>query len=44
MRNPIDIETTDSFSKKTNTDKHVRSARNATFRNDLLEVAMNWDQ
>ena len=44
MRNPIDIETIDSFCKKTNTDKHVRSARNATFRNDLLEVAMDWDQ
>ena len=44
MRNPIDIETIDYFSKKINTDKHVRSARNATFRNDLLDVAMDWDQ
>ena len=44
MRNPIDIKTIDSFNKKINSDGHVRSARNSTFRNNLLEVAMDWDQ
>jgi len=44
MRNPIDLKTIESFNKKANKDGHVRSARNSTFRNNLIEVAMDWDQ
>ena len=44
MNNSIDVKTINSFNKKINSDKKVKAARNATFRNDLIEVAMNWDQ
>ena len=43
MKNPIEIKTIDSFSKDINSDKHTMLARNATFRNDLLETSMDWD-
>ena len=44
MENKIDLKTIENFRKEFNSSKHVRSTRNATFRNDLLEVAMDWDR
>ena len=40
---PIQKNTIKEFDNAANSDKHVRSARNATFRNNLIEVAMDWD-
>ena len=44
MKNTINKNIIDSFNKKIRSDHHVNTIRNATFRNDLVEVAMNWDQ
>ena len=44
MKKSIKLETLKQFSEKINTDNHVKTARNAGFRNNLLEVAMDWDQ
>ncbi len=44
MNKSIDIDTLNKFSEKINSDKHVKTVRNASFRNNLLEVAMDWDQ
>ena len=41
--NPIDKNTINDFENLTSSDTHVRSIRNATFRNNLIEVAMDWD-
>ena len=43
MRQPINKSVIESFNQSVNKDSHVRSMRNATFRNDLLEVSMDWD-
>ena len=43
MRKPINKSVIESFNQSVNEDSHVRSMRNATFRNDLLEVSMDWD-
>ena len=40
---PIDKSTINEFENLTSSDSHVRSIRNATFRNNLIEVAMDWD-
>ena len=40
---PIDKNTINEFENLTRSDSHVRSIRNATFRNNLIEVAMDWD-
>ena len=40
---PIDKNTINEFENLTSSDSHVRSIRNATFRNNLIEVAMDWD-
>ena len=40
---PIQKNTIKEFDNAANSDKHVRSIRNATFRNNLIEVAMDWD-
>ena len=40
---PIDKNTINDFENLTSSDPHVRSIRNATFRNNLIEVAMDWD-
>ena len=44
MSNFIHLDTINSFDKKLNGDSHVNSARNASFRNDLTEISMDWDQ
>jgi len=43
MSNYIHLDTIKSFGKKINGDSHVKSARNASFRNDLTEISMDWD-
>ena len=43
MSNPISIKTIQSFNRKSNSDKHLKMARNATIRNDLSELTMDWD-
>ena len=43
MSNYIHLDTIKSFDKKLNGDSHVKSARNASFRNDLTEISMDWD-
>ena len=43
MSNYIHLDTIKSFDKKINGDSHVKSARNASFRNDLTEISMDWD-
>tara|TARA_B100000287_G_scaffold93248_1_gene85422 strand:- start:2015 stop:3358 length:1344 start_codon:yes stop_codon:yes gene_type:complete len=43
MKKSINKSTIESFNNNVSSDKHVTAMRNATFRNDLIEVAMNWD-
>jgi|TARA_B100000959_G_C14988871_1_gene626830 bleomycin hydrolase len=43
MMNHIDKSTIRSFNKSVTSDNHAKSIRNATFRNNLIEVAMDWD-
>ena len=43
MKNPIEKSTIEAFNNSVSSDNHVRSVRNATFRNNLIEVAMDWD-
>ena len=43
MKNSLSISTIESFNKNVSESKHTNAVRNATFRNDLNEVAMNWD-
>ena len=43
MQKPISLDTIQKFNEKINKDSHVKSARNAAFRNNLLEVSMDWD-
>ena len=43
MKNFLDIETINSFEKIVREDRNTNSARNASFRNDLLEISMDWD-
>ena len=43
MKNSLSINTIESFKKNVSQSKHTNAVRNATFRNDLNEVAMNWD-
>ena len=43
MKNFLDKETINSFEKIVREDRNTNSARNASFRNDLLEISMDWD-
>ena len=43
MQKPISLDTIQKFNEKINKDSHAKSARNAAFRNNLLEVSMDWD-
>ena len=43
MKNFLDKETINSFEKIVREDRITTSARNASFRNDLLEISMDWD-
>ena len=43
MKNFLDKETINSFEKIIREDRNTNSARNASFRNDLLEISMDWD-
>ena len=43
MKNSLDKETIKSFEKFVREDRSTNSARNASFRNDLLEISMDWD-
>ena len=43
MKNPIEKSTIEAFNNSVSSDNHVRSVRNATFRNNVIEVAMDWD-
>jgi len=43
MKNSLNKTILDSFNKNISTDKHTNAMRNATFRNDLNEVAMDWN-
>ena len=43
MKNFLDKETINSFEKIVSEDRNINSARNASFRNDLLEISMDWD-
>ena len=43
MKNFLDKETINSFEKIVSEDRNTNSARNASFRNDLLEISMDWD-
>ena len=43
MQKPISLDTIQKYNEKINKDSHVKSARNAAFRNNLLEVSMDWD-
>ena len=43
MKNFLDKETINSFEKTVREDRNTNSARNASFRNDLLEISMDWD-
>ena len=43
MKNFLDKETIESFEKLVREDKNTNSARNASFRNDLQEISMDWD-
>ena len=43
MKKFLDKETINSFEKIVREDRNTNSARNASFRNDLLEISMDWD-
>ena len=43
MENFLDKETIKNFEKIVRQDRSINSARNASFRNDLLEISMDWD-
>jgi len=43
MKNFLDKETINSFEKIVREDRNTNLARNASFRNDLLEISMDWD-
>ena len=43
MKNFLDKETINNFEKIVREDRNTNSARNASFRNDLLEISMDWD-
>ena len=43
MKNSLNKTTLESFNKNISIDKHTNAMRNATFRNDLNEVAMDWN-
>ncbi len=43
MQKPISLDTIQKFNEKINKDSHAKSARNAAFRNNLIEVSMDWD-
>ena len=43
MKKSLNKKKIESFNKNVSLDKHTHAMRNATFRNDLIEVAMDWD-
>ena len=43
MEKSINKKTIEHFDRLTRTDQKTRSSRNASFRNDLQEISMNWD-
>ena len=43
MKNSIDKKTIKNFEKLVREDQSTNSARNASFRNDLQEISMDWD-
>ncbi len=43
MKNSVDKKTIENFEKLVRKDQSTNSARNASFRNDLQEISMDWD-
>lgn len=43
MSNPITLESIQSFQEKNSTDKHFQVSRNASVRNDITELTMDWN-
>ena len=43
MSNKIDLETIQNFNKKLSQDSHLKVIRNAGVRNEITELAMDWD-
>ena len=43
MKKSLDTSTIEKLQKFVNKDKATISARNASFRNDLQEISMDWD-
>ena len=43
MSNKIDLETIQNFNKKISQDSHLKVIRNAGVRNEITELAMDWD-
>ena len=44
MEKSINKNTIERFDKLARDDQKTRSSRNASFRNDLQEISMDWDQ